>query len=156
MTDIYLRRTANGFSPDSDEDAKLCQRFKMGEVVRADVVRPRNLLFFRKWWALVKVGYELWEETCPRHQHKGMDVLPEFERFRRDVTILAGFAKPVVNIKGELRLEAESIAFGNMTEDRFDQLYSATIDVLLQKVLTGKGISESQLRNMADLVMDFA
>lgn len=156
MTDIYLRRTANGFAPDSDEDAKACSRFKMGEVVRADVVRPRNLNFFRKWWALVKVGYELWEETCPRHQHKGMDVLPEFERFRRDVTILAGFAKPVVNIRGELRLEAESLAFGNMTEDRFDKLYSATIDVLLQKVLTGKGVSESQLRNMADLVMDFA
>ena len=156
MTTIYLRRTLGGFAPDKEEDHDACKRLKMGEIVRAEVVRPRNILYFRKWWALVKVGYELWEETCPRHQHKGMDVLPEFDRFRRDVTILAGFAKPVVNVRGELRLEAESIAFGNMTEDRFDALYSATIDVLLQKVLTGRGISESQLRTMADLVMDFA
>ena len=156
MTTIYLRKTLGGFLPDTEEDQEKCKRFKMGDVCKAEVVNPRNYKFLRKWFALLKVGYDLWEETCPRHKHKGVDVLPDFERFRRDVTILSGFAKTVVNIRGELRLEAESVAFANMSEERFEELYSATINVLLHKVLTGRGISEMLLRNMADLVLDFA
>lgn len=157
MTDLYLRRTLTGFAPDTDADMKAMSRFKLNEVVRADVKKPRNLGYFRKWWALVKVGYELWEETCPRHLYKGMEVLPDFDRFRRDVTILAGCARPVINVKGEMRLEAESIAFGNMTDERFDDLYNATINVLLNKVLAASsGITEKRLREMADSVMEFA
>ena len=101
------------------------------------------------------MGFGLWEELCPRHTYKGEIVQPDFNKFRRDVTILAGFSKPVVNVRGELRLEAESIAFGNMTEERFEALYSATINVLLHKVLAGSGVTEERLRAMADSVMEF-
>ena len=156
MTTIYLRKTLGGLMPDTEEDQEKLKRFKMGDVCKAEITNPRNVKFFRKWWALVKVGYELWEETCPRHKHKGMDVLPNFERFRRDVTVLAGFAKATVNVRGELRLEAESISFANMDEEHFEELYSQTINVLLQKVLTGRGITEERLRKMSESVMDFA
>ena len=156
MTTLFLRKTLGGFVPDTEEDHEKLKRFKMGDVCKAEVVNPRNYKFFRKWWALVKVGYELWEETCPRHKHRGQDVMPNFERFRRDVTVLAGFAKPVVNVRGELRLEAESIAFANMGEERFEELYQQTINVLLTKVLTGRGFTEEKLRQMADSVMEFA
>ena len=156
MTTIYLRKTMGGFLPDTDEDQEKCRRFKMGDVCKAEIVNPRNYKFLRKWFALLKVGYELWEETCPRHKHKGQDVLPNFERFRRDVTVLAGCATAVVNVRGELRLEPESVSFANMTDERFEELYSGTINVLLNKVLTGRGLTEERLRKMADSVMEFA
>lgn len=157
MTTIYLRKTLGGFLPDTEEDQEKCKRFKMGDVCKAEVVNPRNYKFHRKFFALMKVGFELWEETCPRHKHRGVDVLPNLDRFRRDVTVLAGFAHPIVNIRGELRLEPESIAFASMGEERFEELYSKVIDVLLNKVLTtSRGITEEKLRQMADSVMDFA
>lgn len=156
MTDIFLRRTLSGFAPDTDDDQEAVKRFRLNEVVRADVVKPRNIRFHRKWFALVKVGYQLWEEFCPRHQYNGTEVLPEFERFRKDVTILAGYAKPVINVKGELRLEAESISFASMDDERFEKLYSATINVLLNKILAGRGITEDRLRAMAEAVLEFA
>lgn len=156
MTTIYLRKTLQGFAPDTEDDQDAVRRFKLGEVVRAKVTRARNLAFFRKWWALVKVGYGLWEELCPRPTYKGEIVHPDFDRFRRDVTILAGFSRPVVNIRGEVRVEAESIAFGNMSEARFEALYSATINVLLHKVLAGSGVTEEKIRAMANSVMEFA
>ena len=156
MTTLYLRKTMGGFLPDTEEDQEKCRRFKMGDVCKAEIVNPRNYKFLRKWFSLVKVGYELWEETCPRHKYKGEDVMPNFDRFRRDVTVLAGFFNPTVNIRGELRLDAESISFANMGEDRFEELYSETINVLLQKILYGRGITEDKLRQMADSVMGFS
>lgn len=155
MTTLYLRKAANGLIPDTESDGERMKRFRIGEVVKAEVTRPRNIRFFRKWWALVKVGYELWEELCPPHEYRGQPVLPEFDRFRRDVTILAGFARPVINVQGELRLEPESIAFGSMDEDRFEDLYNATINALLNKVLKNTDVDEKRLRMMADQIVEF-
>lgn len=155
MTAIYLRRMQHGFVPDTAEDWDKAKRFKLGAVVKAEVKNPRNLRFFRKWWALVQVGFEMWEEVGVRAEYKGEEVLPNFERFRKDVTILAGFGHPVVNLRGELRFEADSIAFGNMDEERFENLYNATLSVLVRKVLQGR-VTEDRLREMAEAIEEFA
>lgn len=155
MTDIYLRKVPHGFVPDTEKDWEATKRFRLGEVVKAEMVRPRNLRFFRKWFALVGVGFELWQETGVKAEYKGEEVLPDSERFRKDVTILAGFGYPVVNLKGEVRIEAESIAFGNMTEERFDDLYQATLTALVHKVMRGR-VTEATLKAMAEAVEEFA
>lgn len=154
MSVVHLRRVPQGFVPDTDEDWQACQRFKVGMVAKADVVNPRNLPFFRKWFALVKVGFGLWEETGVVAIYKGEEIRPNFDRFRKDVTILAGYHHAVVNINGELRLEADSIAFGNMDEDTFQKLYNATLATIVQKVMRGR-ISEERLREMAERIEEF-
>lgn len=154
MTTLYLRKTMGGFVPDTDEDFEASKRFKLGQVAKAEVVNPRNLPFFRKWFALVKVAYGMWEETGVKVEYKGEEVLPNFERFRKDVTILAGYHHPVVNVRGELRLEADSIAFGNMEEDEFEKLYNATLATIVNKVMKGR-VSEQRLREMAQAVEEF-
>ena len=155
MTQVYLRKTPQGFVPDTDRDWDAAKRFKLGAVVKAEITNPRNVRFFRKWWALVQVGYEMWEETGVSAEYKGEKVLPNFDRFRRDVTILAGYGHPVVNLRGEVRVEADSISFGKMDEDTFENLYSATLTAIVHKVLRGR-ISEDRMREMADAVMEFA
>lgn len=155
MTTIYVRKTMQGFVPDTAKDHEAAKRFKLGQVVKAEVKVPRNLAFFRKWWALIQVGYELWEETGIRATWKGEEVRPNLERFRKDVTILAGYGHPVVNLNGEVRYEAESIAFGSMTEERFDNLYQATLSTIVRKVMQGR-VSEERLREMAEAVEEFA
>lgn len=155
MSTIFLRKTPGGFVPEGGRDQDALRRFKIGEVVKAEVTKPRNLVFFRKWWALVDVGFGLWEELCPPMQFRGQEVRPNPERFRKDLTILAGYGHPVINLNGEVRFEADSIAFGNMSEEDFEKLYSATIDVILNKVLAGK-VSEARLREMVSAVLEFA
>lgn len=155
MSTVFLRRTVGGFVPDSGRDHDALRRFKLGDIAKADVVNPRNLKFFKKWWALIEVAFGLWEEVCPQLTYRGQAVRPNMERFRKDVTILAGFGSPVVNLKGEVRIEADSIAFGSMTEENFEKLYSATLDVILEKVLKGR-FTEERLREMVDSVMEFA
>jgi len=155
---ILLIRTMDGFAPADDEAAENMKRFKIGSVAMMDVRLMRNGAFFRKWWALVKLGFEHFEEASLDKEYKGQKIKPDFERFRKDITILAGFYRPVWNVKGEMRIEAESISFGSMTEERFTKLYDATIQVLLQKVFNGERVkkwTETELRSLVDQISRF-
>jgi hypothetical protein len=157
--EILLIKTPSGFMPADDEAQEQCKKFRLGSLARLDVVQMRNGAFFRKWWALVKLGYDYFTETCEMQEYRGHPIKPEFDRFRKDVTILAGFYRPVWNVNGEMRIEAESLAWSNMTEERFAKLYDATIDVLLKKVFNGKRMrawTEEELRSVADQISEFA
>lgn len=131
--ELFLTRTLSGFSPTHEPDMEALKKFKLGDTVRAEVVRPRNLKFHRKFFALLNVAFEAWE--TPTTEFRGLPVQKNFKRFRKDCIIAAGFYDPVHNLKGEVRAEAHSIAFGNMSEDEFEKLYSAVADVILQQVL---------------------
>lgn len=157
--EILLIKTPGGFMPADDEAQEQCRKFRLGSLAKLDVVQMRNGAFFRKWWALVKLGYDYFIDTCETLEFKGQQVRPEFDRFRKDVTILAGFYRPVWNVNGEMRIEPESLAWANMTEERFDKLYSATIDVLLKKVFNGKRMrawTQEELRSVAEQISEFA
>jgi hypothetical protein len=51
------------------------------------------------------------------------------------VIILAGYYTQTFDIKGRMKLEAESISFGSMDQPQFEAVYSACLDVLLNDVL---------------------
>jgi hypothetical protein len=155
--EVALVKTVGGtLAPATEEEAAKMRAFAMGEVLRADIAVMRNGKRFRRWWVLAHLGYEVWCETVPTRTYKGQQVQPNFERFRKDLIVWAGFYEPVFNVRGEVRLEAKSIAWGNMKEDEFERLYSATIDVILNKIVPGRGYTEEGLRNMVDQVLSFA
>jgi hypothetical protein len=154
MSEIRLIRTSSGaLVPLDDDEAAKLKRIKAGSVVTAKIVQMRNGAFFRKWWALAKFAFDIWSETVPQQEYKGQAVQPEFERFRRDLTILAGYFRPVFAANGEMRLEAESLSWAEMDEARFERLYSATINAILAKILSG--MTEEALRAHVDQVMRF-
>ena len=105
-----------------------------GELINVDVSFPRNPKFHRKFFALLQVGFDAWEPAF-EVSVQGEPVGKNFERFRKDVTILAGFYEPAFALDGTLELEAKSIAFANMDDAEFEQVYSAVANVLLSKVL---------------------
>lgn len=155
---VLLKRIPQGFIPADDEAKDDLKRFPVGSVARLDVKLMRNGAFFRKWWALVGVGFEYFADSCPQHTHRGHEVKAEFERFRKDITILAGFCRPVWNVNGEMRLEAESLSWGSMDEKRFEHLYDATIRVLLDKVFNGDRVAkwtEAELRSVVEQIEQF-
>ena len=155
---ILLTRIPQGFVPSDDDAREDMKHFPVGSVGRLEVKLMRNSRFFRKWWALAKLGFDYFEGSCDKQEYKGQVIAPDFERFRKDLIILSGFYRPVWNIKGEMRIEHESIAWSKMTEDRFTQLYDATIRVLLEKVFNGEGVkkwSEAELRIVVEQIESF-
>lgn len=140
----------------NDEEHAKLRRFKAGVVMSCEVREFRNYGFHKKWFALVKIAFDLWSDSAIRRTYNGQQVMPEFDTFRRDVTKLAGFYRPVYSPAGnEIRIEAESIAWHRMTPERFEQLYSATINCVLQKILPQTKLTEDELRAWAMKVVEF-
>lgn len=150
-----IRTQSGGFVPMDDTEAEKIKRIKAGAVVRCDITQMRNGKFFRKWWVLAQFAFGIWSETMPQQEYKGRPVLPEFDRFRKDLTILAGYFRPVWAANGEMRVEAESLSWSSMDEDRFESLYSATINAILGKVLASSGLTDEIIRAHVDQVMRF-
>ena len=142
--------------PASEEDADALKRFRVGGIINAEISQMRNYEFFKKWFKLVRVTYDLWVELSEMPTYKGEKIQPNFEKFRKDLTIMTGHSNMVVNFRLEVSAEAKSIAWGSMKEDEFQKLYSATINAVLNKVLHQKGVTEQRLHEMCDAVINFA
>ena len=153
---VMIRQPGGALVPATDEDAEALRKIKAGAAVRVDVKQIRNYKFLQKWFTLAKYAFDLWVERVPPKEYKGQPVKPSFDRFRKDLVILAGHYDATFNARGEIRLEAKSISFANMAEDEFEKLYSDTIDVVLQKILTGTKLTEDQLRNHVEAVLAYS
>lgn len=159
MKDLLFTKSTTGLVPADDQTREWWRKKKLGATIQADASEMRHGAYFRKWWALVKLGYDYWSDNSATLEYKGERVRPDFDRFRKDVTISAGFYYPVVNLKGEVRIEPESLKWSQMSEERFGQLYDATIQVLLQRVFNGSVCptwSEDELRSVAEQILEFA
>jgi hypothetical protein len=159
MAEMTFRKSPTGLIPDGDEAREWLARKKLGCTILVEPRELRNGAFHRKWFALVKLAYDYWSESAETIEYKGHQVAPDFERFRKDVTILCGHYHPVVGIKGELRIEPDSLRWASMDEITFGKLYDRTITVLLARVFNGKVCptwTEEQLRSVAEQILEFA
>lgn len=133
MTDIYLIKTASGaMVPADSQSAEYLSRQKIGQGFKADITRARNIKFHRKFFALLNYAFDRWEPA--EKLYKGKPVAKNFNQFRADITILAGYYETAIRMNGTVRVTPKSIAFHRMDEDEFSALYSAVIDVLLQRI----------------------
>ena len=90
-----------------DEEAQeALRKIKVGVVVRVKIAQMRNYKFFKKWWSLVTLAFSQWSGTMPAQEYRGRSVLPNIERFRKEVTIMAGYFHVVWNIDGTFEIEA--------------------------------------------------
>jgi hypothetical protein len=147
MADINLVRVPNGYAFADAEAVEVGKRHRLGERVRAKVVKPRSLPYHRKFFSLLQFAFDYWEPDDAEvpAEYRGMRIEKSFARFRDDVIVLAGFGTPVWNARGELRLVPRSIAWSEMDADEFDQLYKASIDVCMRLVMRSKGFTREAL-----------
>lgn len=130
----YLRKLPGGIMrPDDEPSIEALKTIAVGAVISVEWKQPRNYKFHKKFFAMLKVGFDAWEPA--ELDYKGHPVQKNFDRFREDVIIAAGFGEIVYNLRGEARARAKSISFGAMSQEEFDRLYNAVAEVLLQRVL---------------------
>lgn len=111
--------------PASDLDAETMTSFKTNETYLIEIKRSRNPGFHRKVMAFFAFCMEHWDGS---KVHEHCSHAEQFNRFRKDLTILAGFYIQTTRLDGSLRTEAVSISFSNMEEDQFRELYTALIN----------------------------
>jgi hypothetical protein len=123
------------FSPVNDSDIERLQRFRNGETYTADIKLTRNPKFHRKVMAFFGFCFEHW---CAERAGLGSaDETTQFNRFRKDLTILAGFYDTVTNIRGEVRAEAKSLSYAQMEQEEFERCYSSLINAAIKHVFAG-------------------
>lgn len=157
MAEISLIKHPGGiFHPANESDLETLAKIKNGAYVTADIKQPRNPQFHRRFFALLNFAFEYWE---PEMTVTGNGLMPEknFDRFRKDVLITAGFRTVVVNLKGEYRWEADSISFGKMDETKFNDVYRSVFSVLWKLVLSKvEGMTEEEAERCVNQLSSFA
>jgi hypothetical protein len=152
MKEIVLTKAAGGvLVPCDPQAAEFIAKMKVGAGVRATVTQQRNVKFHRKLFALLNLAFDHWEPVAATY--KGQVVGKNFDQFRNDITVLAGYYEMAVNLRGETRLTAKSISFGSMGQDEFDALYSAIVSVVLARILTN--YTPEQLDSVMDQLLGF-
>lgn len=123
------------FSPVNEIDIERLHRFKNGETYTADIKLTRNPKFHRKVMAFFGFCFSHWCANRAGLEH--MDEHNQFDRFRKDLTILAGFYVQTVRLNGDVRTEAQSLAYANMEQEKFENVYSALINAAIKHVFAG-------------------
>ena len=137
-------KTAGGnLWPVDDMDAEKLTKFKTGEAYEIEIKLSRNPAFLRKVMVFFHFCFDHWDGN---KVHAFCSESEQFDRFRKDLTILAGFYIQSERLDGSLRTEAESLAFGNMKEERFQECYLALIRAALKYIFHDADVNtENQL-----------
>ncbi len=132
---IEVRKEAGGvLHPVSDMDADALTKFKTGEQYQIEIKRTRNPAFHRKTFAFFNFCYAHWQGD-----REFMDERGQFDVFRNNLTVTAGFYNEYYNLKGEVRIEAKSLSYGSMDADEFESHYQALIAAAMRHIFVGCG-----------------
>jgi len=128
--ELYVKNTLHGLMPLYPADFEEKKKLKLGKEYKCTIVNPRNYQFHKKFMALINIGHQNTEFDMP------------FDTYRRYITTKAGYFKSYTTKKGTY-FEAESISFSNMTQDKFEELYSRVIDVIIKDI----GVTNEEIEN---------
>jgi len=149
---LHLKKIDNYLIPDDQESAAYLFQCKQGSVLAADVKKPRNYEFHKKYFSLLDYAFDCWEPEPI--EYKGMVIQKNQTKFRKDIQIAAGYGEATYNLKGEIQYVSKSIKFGKMEEEEFEKLYSSVINVILDYIFTN--YTRDDLERVVEDVLRYA
>ena len=139
--EIHLVRPSTGLRPYSYDDTEEMNTIKIGSIVKANIVGPRNVTFHRKFFSLIRAAWE-----CLTEQQRTN--LRSVDTFREQLLITSGFSEPLYDLNGQKFLErAKSISFAKMDEPAFNEVYSKVLDTILT-IMVANGVTEGEFNNI--------
>lgn len=134
---FYAYKSGFAFFPAYSSDADLMGKFREGEILEFEVKKARNPMFHRKFFALLKLGFEAQNSfTAP-------------EWWREWITMKAGFFESCKAPNGETMYRAKSIRFDKMDDFEFSELYRA----VSQQIIEICKITEKDIENNLKLFL---
>lgn len=120
MKIALVKQDDNSFIAAYDSDFEKVQKLQRDVLLQCDITKPRNYEFHKKYWGLINMVYS--------NQERYTDI----NDLREDITIEAGYYTTRIDIHGEIKKKAMSISFASMDEYEFSDLYSKTLDVIIE------------------------
>ena len=135
MSKIYLKKDGWHLVPCDAESLQLVKKLKNDTVFSAEIKQPRNYEFHKKLFALVKIGCD-----------NSKSITAPLEVYRKYITIKAGYYKVYQTPKGNF-IEADSISFGSMSQETFEELYKRVLDQICLDIGSTSLEIEAQIIN---------
>jgi hypothetical protein len=129
---LKLKNTINGLIPLYDNDYDEKRKLKIGEIYTAEIKQVRNPLLLAKYFKMLHCAFDL-------RSHKQREIYQDgkagFEAFRKAIQITAGYFEQIwLPHKGFVE-QGISIAYENMSESDFRDLYEKTHYVVMNTFL---------------------
>jgi len=118
---LHLLKTREGFYCAHASDKDEFDRLKNGEVYEATITKPRNYMFHRKFFALLKIGFE------------SQRTFEAFDWYRSWVIMKAGHYESKKAPNGTWMFLPKSISFDNMDETEFEQLFKDVQNTIIRE-----------------------
>lgn len=116
MSEIWMKRGLRGLEPADDAGLEVLRRIKQGDIVRADITRPRNIRHHRKFFALLNLVWSASGEWASVE-----DLLIELK-------VRLGLTRDVIiRSTGEIVKVPASISFAAMNQLAFDNFYERAL-----------------------------
>lgn len=154
MAKNYFTKSLSGLHPADENAESWYRKIKTGETVSLEGKKVRNYRFLKKYFALLNLAYGYWEPGEISSKYGKPE--KNFERFRKDLVILAGYSHIVIRLDGSTRIEADSISFGKMDSDTFDSLYNNVLNVVLKRIPVLDKLTAPEIDKLVDKVLTFA
>lgn len=123
MADIYLRKTLTGFAPADEAGREVHLRYKLGQVYRADIVKPRSYQSHKLCMALLDLTYS----NLPDKYH---NTWPTPRTFRRMLADAVGHIEQFTTIDGEVDKVVLSLSYDDIPDEvSFQRIYKSMLDV---------------------------
>ncbi len=133
--EIHVKRNRFDLTPCDQESLAHIKKMRKDKTYKINITEARNYEFLKKFMALVKVGCE-----------NSKTITAPFDVYRKYIIIKAGYYKLYTTPKGSF-IEADSISFGSMSEDKFQEVYKAVLDQIILDIDSTKEEIESIIIN---------
>lgn len=125
---LYVRNTETGLLPLYDSDDFEKRKLKIGQDYKIEIKKARNVQFLKKYFALIKLAWlNMPEQFDSQYPHP--------ENLRKALQIEAGYFETSYTLDGMQLIESKSIAFDELDEDGFQEVYNKVLDVVLKWIL---------------------
>jgi len=114
---LWLKKTLAGFTPVDDENIELAKKYKLGELYRADIVKPRSGPAHRLCFALLSLTFA------------NQDVYTDARKFRRALAWEVGHVDEVMLQSGEIVKFPRSLSYDDVDQVEFQSLFPKMMTV---------------------------
>lgn len=131
----FTKQVGGVLVPASEREAERMIRFQNGGQYTVEIKTARNPKFHRKMFNFLNFCWDHWSA-----ENSGLEFADEatqFDTFRRNLTVLAGFREVSYTIDGRIRVEAKSLSYSSMDGEEFSRCYNAMINAAMQHIFKG-------------------
>lgn len=144
MARVFLKRTLSGFMPADEPSEAVTRMYKIGEVYRADVVKPRSYKHHCLAFALLTLTFQNLPE---RHSRS----FASFDQFRKAVAMEADHTESFVSLNGEILTVPKSLSYDSIPDDvEFGKVFSAMMTICARILEMDQPLLADEVARYAD------